>query len=860
MKALVLLCLLIPAISLGQNISLDFENRDLTGWYQSVFGHWAVIDDDPIAGQYSLIHDFDCKEASKDWIALFHKPLLMKEGNTVWQFSIRYDFNPSSNNNWAVVLSENSLPESKLTDAFVFGVNYKDNSDEIKLYRVKNDEIIGIMNTGINWEENSLRGENIRFRLSTFATGEFIIEIDTVGGTFNTIATKIIDLPGTINVFALYYNFTSTFDCGLRFDDLKIQGKFTVDCSLPVVESISIINPQTLELVFSEIVKISEGREFCVGITGCVTVDHLIAKSFLLDLPVSIIPGKQYSLSLPEMEDVYGNYNPETQASFYYPKAYDIVISELLADPSPPVLLPEIEYIELFNRSDHDISIKGWQCSANNSRIELPDEVISSGEYAMLIHGDNIYYSGFNTVLCNSLPALNNQGALLKLQDRSGMLIHAIEYSDEWFETFSKGEGGWSLEMINPDDPCSEMANWHESEAYRGGTPGEKNSVFESYTVDPLPELWRAAITEKGSLILYFSEALDSMKSISSDFFTIDQEIGNPDSILPSWPILNRAELFFRTPFVEKQKYEIFLTSDLCDCSGQSLNAMKNHSFSSSSRADSGDIVINEIMFDPEYGFSEYIELHNHSEKTIDLRYFSLIIGENDDTLLITEEYFPVQQNEYVILAKQYLGIDSDEIFSKAEKIVHMSDMPSLPNKGSHIYLLTNEEEICDVASYSPDYHNELLLESRGVALERISWQRSGLEAGNWQSASSDVGYQTPAAKNSQSEIGNSKYELEIFPNTITPNGDGVNDELKIHYKMNVVGFMTRIMIFNKDGRKIFTLANGDLLGTDGEYIYLGKDSDGNNLPSGYYILFFEAYHENGNRHVEKRSFVIARN
>ena len=228
-------------------------------------------------------------------------------------------------------------------------------------------------------------------------------------------------------------------------------------------------------------------------------------------------------------------------------------------------------------------------------------------------------------------------------------------------------------------------------------------------------------------------------------------------------------------------------------------------------------------------------------------------------SLFLSAIGLPVQQDEYVIIARQYLGIDTEEIFSKAERIVYMMNMPALPNSGSKIYLLTNDGRISDIASYSSDYHNELLIETSGIALERTSWKRSGLEQDNWKSASSDAGYQTPAAKNSQSEIDNSKYELEVFPKTISPNGDGVNDELEIHYEMKVAGFIVRIMVFNVNGEKIHTIANGDLIGTSGKYVYLGKNSSGSSLPSGYYILFFEAYHKNGSRYVEKKSFVIAR-
>lgn len=860
MKALVLLFQIIPAISLSQSIHLDFEHKDLSDWYQSTDGHWTVIDDDPIAGQYSLRHIFNSETKSKDWIAFFHDPLPIKESNAVWQFSIRYDFNPSSNNNWVVVLSENSLPASSLRDALVFGVNYEGNSDEIKLWRVKNNKIIDVINTGLNWEKESFIGENVSFRLSAFANGEFIVEIDTSGSAFHKIASESIDLPVTINVFALYYKYTSTFDLGLTFDDLKIQGNFMTDHFSPVVESVSIINSQTIEIVFSEIATISEGSEFCISNICCVTTDHLVARSLLFELPVSINPGNLYVLSLPGVEDLYGNISNEEQVSFYYPKAYDIVINEILADPIPPVLLPESEYIELYNRSDHEISIKEWHFTVNNSRIELPDVVISSGEYALLVRGDDFDYKVSNKVICNYLPALNNQEARLILQDGSGMLIHTLEYSDQWFDTPSKGEGGWSLEMINPADPCSELVNWHESENYRGGTPGEKNSVLGYPVVQPLPELWRAAITESGSLVLYFSRPLDSIRSISPDFFKVDQGIGNPDSVIPSWPVLNKAELHFGTSFRENQRYELYLTSDLCDCSGQHIQAMEKYFFSSSSQADSADILINEIMFDPEYGFAEYIELHNNTSKTIDLRNFSLIIGENNDTLPITQEYFPVQQDGYVIIAKKYDGIDTDEIFSKAEKIIYMRNMPSLPNTDSKIFLLTNEGDICDIAAYSTDFHSEILSMTKGVALERTSWNRSGLEQSNWHSASSDAGYKTPAARNSQSEYDSPEYRLEIYPETITPDGDGVNDVLNIRYKMNEVGYMARLVVFDKKGRKIFTLAHGNLLGTEGEYVYLGKDNYGNSLPGGYYILYFEAYHENGGRHVEKRVFVIAGN
>lgn len=545
------------------------------------------------------------------------------------------------------------------------------------------------------------------------------------------------------------------------------------------------------------------------------------------------------------------------------PKSNDLIINEIMADPSPTVLLPEIEYIELLNRSNEEISIKGWYLTINKSTIELPDAIIPPGGYVLLFDEDkeDTYSAAIHKISCSNFPVINNKGAVVILQDSLARFIHAIKYTNDWFETASKKNGGWSLEMINPYDPCSKIGNWQESLDYRGGTPGEKNSVFQFSTENASPKLWRVATTGSGSVMLYFSEPLDSKSNILPEFFTIDRDIGMPDSILPARPILESLELFFNTSFKEKIVYEISLTLDLYDCSGMFLINTENFQFSVSSLADSSDIVINEIMFDPEYGFTEYIELYNQSDKTIDLRNYSLIIGEiDDDTLLITNEYFPVQKGEYVIIADHYTGIDNSEIFSKAERIVYMENMPFIPNSGSQIYLLTAQRKICDVASYYFAYHNNILTETSGVALERISSQISGLEPDNWHSASSGSGYQTPAAPNSQSEYENPAFSVGISPKTITPNGDGVDDELIISYKMEKPGYMARIIVFDKNGRKVCVLANGDVLGAQGHYIFNGKDNKGNRLSTGYYILFFDAYNGEGRRHTEKKSFVVASN
>ncbi len=59
-----------------------------------------------------------------------------------------------------------------------------------------------------------------------------------------------------------------------------------------------------------------------------------------------------------------GNYSVQDAVAFsYQPPAFpaygDIVINELMIDPSPAVGLPEVEYIELFNASSQAYDLRG---------------------------------------------------------------------------------------------------------------------------------------------------------------------------------------------------------------------------------------------------------------------------------------------------------------------------------------------------------------------------------------------------------------------------------------------------------------------------------------------------------------------
>ena len=78
------------------------------------------------------------------------------------------------------------------------------------------------------------------------------------------------------------------------------------------------------------------------------------------------------------------------------------------------------------------------------------------------------------TIGLSNFPSLNNDADIISLYSAEGILIHSVGYTSEWFQNLSKSDGGWSLEMIDPGNPCAAFSNWRASENILGGTPGKE--------------------------------------------------------------------------------------------------------------------------------------------------------------------------------------------------------------------------------------------------------------------------------------------------------------------------------------------------------------------------------------------------
>src|SRR5690606_22953011 len=157
----------------------------------------------------------------------------------------------------------------------------------------------------------------------------------------------------------------------------------------------------------------------------------------------------------------------------------ELLITEIMADPAPPLGLPEADYLEIYNPTEKVLSLKGIQLSDAVATTTLPNALLQPGEYAILCASGNAdEFSAFGRAIgVSNFPALNNTEDDVLLHGEDGQLIFGITYQDDWYKDSQKAQGGWSLEMVEMASPCGEDGNWTASEDASGGTPGRENSV-----------------------------------------------------------------------------------------------------------------------------------------------------------------------------------------------------------------------------------------------------------------------------------------------------------------------------------------------------------------------------------------------
>jgi len=541
---------------------------------------------------------------------------------------------------------------------------------------------------------------------------------------------------------------------------------------------------------------------------------------------------------------------------------YDIVISEIMANPTPSVRLPEYEYVELYNRSGKNIELDRWTFTYGTTTRTIPYYLFPAGGYLLLAHSAAVSdLSAYGTTLpvMTSLTAITNTGQHLQLKDADGNVISWVDFSDDWYDDPLKSNGGWSLEQVNPDLACSVASNWKVSTGRNGGTPGQQNSVYSTTSMVQVPEVIRLAIPDVYTIILYVSNPLGNILPDVSQF-TITQKV---EQVTITGEHFDQLQLRLESPLQEGEWYDLSVAGGVSDCAGYETPSVRFH-FALPQYADSLDVVINEILFNPVNGGYSFVELYNRSQNAVQANDLLLSMrnanGGLSTPVPLTDDPFLLLPDHYLAVSRNVASVMQQYGATDRSAFLQMPRMPALTRESGRLVLLNKSLRVIDEVHYNSKQHADFLNLGNGVSLERIHPDRNSLDPGNWHTAAQAEGFGTPGRQNSQYMVftETSTKEVSVHPEVFSPDNDGIDDVLSINYRFDTPSLTGEVIIFDSAGRKIRHLVRQQILSAEGTIIWDGSDDRGRKTASGIYIVYFQAYKSNGTQKIFKIPCVLA--
>ncbi|NOR88501.1 MAG: hypothetical protein GQ527_12925 [Bacteroidales bacterium] len=663
-----------------------------------------------------------------------------------WEFFIKLSFSPSANNYARVYLVSDQENIKGNLNGYFLQFGEAGSNDAIELFRQDANIVSSIcrgteasLATSFNAKIKVIRRQGGLWTVySDFGnTGNYIIECQGEDAQYESNA-----------YFGFFCQYTSSNATKFYFDDVEIK-YFEEDQELPKVNHVLPIESNMLRVSFTEAMDLetSENPSLYMVNNGVGHPNSADLNSnqneVLLEFDMDFTMEDVYQLSLGGIHDLSGNILVDTTIEFSRTDLakFDIVFNEIMADPNPIVLLPDVEYLEIYNRSASPIDLLGWTLEIGTSIKTFHQVVIPSESYMILCKESNIpYLSEYGSCIGFSSFSLTNGGQTLKLLDPTGILIHTISYSDDWYQDPDKDDGGWSLEQINPNNFCSEGENWRASEDNRGGSPAMENSIFNDEVI--LPEILDLEIADNPLLLLTFNQQMQENDILDKTAYSVIPDIGQPIQLM-LYDTSTAVYLSFSEVFEVGVEYTLIINKPMQNCAGQDLNIPMEKPFMLSKIAEKGEVVINEIMADPEPSVSlppyEYLELFNTSNAPIDLTNWELKIGSSKKIL-----------DEIIIYPLSYILLCSEEATNYLNEYGNCYAVSgfSLTNSGNQLVLSNREGALIHQVEYADDWYEDQDKEEGGWSLEAIEPQAFCVEKQNW-SESIDIKGGSPGEINS---------------------------------------------------------------------------------------------------------------
>ncbi|WP_421773671.1 lamin tail domain-containing protein [Gracilimonas sp.] len=706
----------LPCIIFGQSVNFedDFSDQDISDWTGNNSDFIFTEENGNILLQ---------QNASGAGVSYLSIPSTNSVG--YWEFFIRFDgFSPSNGNKAEIYLMSDNQDLTSSLNGYKLKGGENGSSDVFRLLRVDNGSEANEVLTGIT---SISSGADYRIKVTRDASGNWMLEVaEGYAGLLS------VEDTGTDNTYTStsYFGFKNTYS-STRSDLFYYD--FKIDIPPIQVTSVLQVSDTELDISFSRDIDFSsvQTSDFILNPGAVIpqSVNQQSGDTTRITFP-SNIPSGPNSLTISGIEDSASEtILADTSFSFFVYDDYqpgDVVINEFMKDPPPG----KAEYVELRNTSDRYLNLKTWQLGDNNSLSTisfsdftlLPDSfVVVSSDTSSLntFFGEAVY-------LQSSIPAFNNSGDQIRLFNQSGSLIDSLQYNADW------GGEDVALERRSSTVPSFYQENWGDSPSPDFGTPGFSNQVQPDNTA---PSISALEVVDSQTLLLILSERADTSTALDQSNYSISQ---NPEAgaTPPPIPAISSVQQIAPDSLLilldnDLQEYDgnwTLTVTNLTDIFRNISDVEADFNYYVIFTAQTNQVVINEFMYDPGDGFSEFVELYNHSDSSFNLQNWTFNDNTGDDEF-ISPETFVLPAGKFVVLAPDSTLIAS---FPGIPLIDMRSRFSSLNNSSDAIVIKNQNGLIIDSLSYEDDWGGE------EISLERRTPAVTGIYRENWADSPSE--------------------------------------------------------------------------------------------------------------------------
>lgn len=517
-----------------------------------------------------------------------------------------------------------------------------------------------------------------------------------------------------------------------------------------------------------------------------------------------------------------------------------VKLNEFMARPNND----QSEFIELV--SFDTIQISNWSFS-DNSRLpkSLPGFSAFPGDYIVLAPDSSLHplnNPAARLIIPNDdWAALNNSGDAIYIYDQTGSIIDSLQ-----FDIFWPVADEISTEKLRPEFQSDQMNNWGVSIHSSCATPGDANSISlfdldgallgdSTYHVPGYP-------TPDESITLFIFIVNKSVNQFAgSVLINIDDEVYGTSA----FPMITPGDTLVKGMIISPLLSGFHTARLQLQIAGDENSTNDSASDSIWISYEPGVVRLNEFLALPDSQKSEFVELVATDEVQMD--YWSISDNSN------SRRYFSfgdVIKNEFLVLAAD--SQLSSFMVENAQWLIPVGGLPGLNNDNDKIFLYDMTGMIIDSLAYNENWN---VVENR--SLEKYRTEYDSNDPSRWAVAVNEIGL-TPGTTNSVYYEGLVKEgKLNIFPNPFSPDGDGIDDILKIQYKLPFEYGTISVQIFDVLGREIAVPFWNTFTAQEHLVTWDGRDKNGKVARIGPYIIRIKSKATTGGKTWEDVQTII---